>query len=156
MEIRKANQKDFKELLELDMQNMRHHMKLNKLNWEPIKKIRNAVSKELKKDLNNPKTIIFTANVDGKIVGYISNSFQGKTPYTKTKKKGTIDDLFVLEEYRKKGIGKNLINEAFILFKSRGIKIVSISVSSNNLPTLELYKNFGFKENVKKMHLKLK
>ncbi|MBU0467007.1 MAG: GNAT family N-acetyltransferase [Nanoarchaeota archaeon] len=156
MEVRKANQKDFKELFKLVMQNMGYHMKLTKLNWEPIKKIRKAESEELKKDLKRSKTIIFVAEVYGKIVGYITASFQGKTPYTKTKKKSAIDDLFVLGEYRKKGIGKALINKTLDLSKSKGIKIVSLSVSSSNLPTLKLYKRFGFKENVKKMNLKLK
>ncbi len=156
MEIRKVNQDDFKELFKLVMQSMRDHMKLNKLNWEPITKIRKAESKELRKDFKDNKTKIFVAEINGKTVGYINFSFQGKNPYTETKKKGIINDLFVLENNRKKGIGKALVNDAILLFRSRGIKTISLSVSSNNFPALKVYEKFNFKENVKKMNLNLK
>lgn len=154
MDTRRAKHKDFKELLDLAMRNMRHHMKLNDLDWGPIEGIRRAESDELRRALRSPKTIIIVAEKDGRIVGYITLSFQGKSPYT-TKKKGTIDDLFVLEHYRRRGIGKSLIDEALISFKSRGVEIVSISVSSQNLPTIRMYETFNFKEHVKKMHLQL-
>ena len=156
MQIRNTNQKDFKELFELVMENMKYHMKLTKLNWEPISKIRKAELSELRKDFKNSKTKIFVSEVEGKIVGYVNCSLQEKNPYTKTKKKGEINDLFVLEKYRKQGIGKALINETISFFKSNNVKNISISVNSNNIPTLKVYEKFGFKESVKKMNLKLK
>lgn len=156
MQIRNVNQKDFNELFELVMENMVYHMKLTKLNWEPISKIRKAEFSELKKDLKNPKTKIFVYEIQGKIVGYVNCSLQGKNPYTKTKKKGEINDLFVLEKYRKQGIGKALIKKAISFFKSKNVKNISISVNSNNIPTLRVYEKLGFKESVKKMFLTLK
>lgn len=161
MKIREANKRDFKEVLELVIQNTQHHIKLDKLYWKPHKisweslvKIRETESKELKKDLVDAKTKILVAVMEKKIAGFISISFM-KNPYMKVRR-GEINDLFVLEDYRKKGIGKALTKKGFSLFKSKGIKIISLNASSNNIPTLKFYKNIGFKENLKRLSLKLK
>jgi len=162
MEIRKANKKDFGKLLELIIQNTKYNIKLDKmtlkpqkLNWESLEEIKKTESEELKKDFRNSKKKIFVAVLEEKIIGFIKISFLGKNPYIKTKR-GEIDELFVLEDYRKKGIGKALIKKGFFLFKSKEIKLISISVISNNIPTLKIYEKLGFKESVKRMNLKLK
>ena len=153
MNIRKIIKEDFEEVISLVMQNMNYHMKLNKFNWESIANIRKEELKELRKDFNSSKTKIFVAERDKKIIGYINFSFLGKSPYTKTKKKGVINDLFILGKYRRKGVGEALVREARLLFKSRGIKNVTISVISSNFSTLRFYEKIGFKEYVKKMEL---
>lgn len=156
MSIRKALKGDFSELFDLVMGNMKHHIKINKLKWEPIDKIKKLELKSLKEDFNDKKIKIFIYEIEGKIVGYINFSIIKCSSYTKVKYRGEIHDLFVSKKYRKKGIGKKLVNYALSFFNSKNIKNIFISVSSNNISSITFYENLGFKETVKKMNLSLK
>lgn len=155
MKIRLADKNDFEEILSLVMKNMEYHMKMNKQDWEPIEDIKREEAKELKEDLKDPKTKIFIAEEDNGSVGYINLSLHKKNPYTKTRRKGEIDDLFVLKKFRKKRIGKALVRNALEYFRSKSVKSVSLSVNSQNIPALKFYENFGFKEVVRKMVLNI-
>ena len=157
MEIRKANQKDFKELLEIVLKCTIHHHDLDKkmlghkkLKRGSIKELKENESKILKKDLKKSDTIIFIATEKDKIVGFINISFSKKNANIKSKL-GEIDDFFILEEHRKKGIGEMLLKKALSLFKLKKVKSISLNVSANNLPALNFYEKFGFKEFMKRI-----
>lgn len=154
--IRKATGKDFAELLDLMMENMKHHIRLSKLSWESLEKIKKEQAKELRKDLDSTKTTILVYENEEKILGYVTLSLLKKSPYLKPKVRGSIDDLFVSQKFRRKGIGRDLINSAISLLKSKGVRDISISVVSRNKDAISAYEKFGFKEDIKKMNLRIR
>ncbi|WP_010677966.1 GNAT family N-acetyltransferase [Bacillus timonensis] len=58
---------------------------------------------------------------------------------------GIITELYVLPNYRNKGIAKTLCNEAFIYLKSEGLNKVQLNVFSGNRAK-SIYEELGFKE----------
>ncbi len=159
MQVREANQKDFEELLELILKcTIYHHdldkkmMGTNKLIRGSVQELRKKESKELNENLKKSDTKILVAIIENKLVGFIILSFPAKNANIKSKR-GEIDDFFVLEEYRKKKVGKMLFEKAFSLFKSKKVKLISLDVSSNNYPALKFYEKFCFKESMKRMYL---
>jgi len=58
---------------------------------------------------------------------------------------GVIMYLGVLEEFRRKGIGKILVIEAEKYFKSRGIRTFMASTRSWNKPSIILFTQLGYK-----------
>ncbi len=157
MLIRKANKKDFKELLELVLECTIYHHELDKKNLGDkklkrgsIKNIKENESKILKGDLKNNSTTIFIAIEKSKIVGFITLSLLEKNANIKSKR-GEINDLFILEDYRKKGIGKMLIKKAISFFKSQKVKLILLNVDSNNFSALKFYEKIGFKELMKRI-----
>jgi ribosomal protein S18 acetylase RimI-like enzyme len=55
--------------------------------------------------------------------------------------------MYVMKDYAGKSLGRRLVDEALISSrKMNGIEIVSLTVSSDNLPALRLYGKVGFQE----------
>lgn len=59
-------------------------------------------------------------------------------------KYGWIDDFFVSKEYRREGIGKNLLNKALYELRFRNINESRLEVWSANVRAMSLYKKLGF------------
>jgi ribosomal protein S18 acetylase RimI-like enzyme len=58
---------------------------------------------------------------------------------------GITDSIFTLPDWRGKGIGKNLINEALRFLQENGIKQSCLEVSSLNEKAFNLYTRMGYK-----------
>ncbi len=87
-------------------------------------------------------------------IGYVLYSWH-ITPLKLKKKAGTIYDLFVLREYRGRGIGTSLMKEAINDLRNHGVRIVRINALSKNINAIHLYEKLGFREFLKTMHLQL-
>ena len=59
---------------------------------------------------------------------------------------GMIQALVVHQNYRRMGVAKALIQEAFYRMKRRGIKRAFLYVSPTNIPAIKLYQSIGFKK----------
>lgn len=58
----------------------------------------------------------FVAILDGKIVGYITVYIKSQPSFWKIKKVGEISGLMVHNDYRRKGIARQLLNKAVDFF----------------------------------------
>lgn len=86
----------------------------------------------------NDDKVIFVAEDNGKIIGFISVNIYKDLGYI------YLDDYSVSESYRGKGIGSKLMNMAFDFAKEKGINQVDTHVESANKESIEFYKNRGF------------
>ncbi|MGB9958948.1 MAG: GNAT family N-acetyltransferase [Candidatus Bathyarchaeales archaeon] len=106
------------------------------------------------KNIKGENTIVFVAEVEGKIVGYSLGWVS--QPWGYKGKRGYICDCFVEESYRRYGIGKALIENTLNWFTEKGVECVEADVYSANVPSLRLFKKFGFKEVFKRLRLTVK
>lgn len=83
--------------------------------------------------------IVFVAEKEGKIVGYVS----GKRLEDK---KGEVCSLAVLEDYRGHKIGNHLMKHIHDRMRKSNLEIVGLTVSTKWKPTRELYKKRGYKK----------
>ncbi|WP_029903975.1 GNAT family N-acetyltransferase [Prevotella sp. 10(H)] len=83
-------------------------------------------------------------NEDGIIVGYVNFFF---AYYTWTGKSMYMDDLYVRQEYRGKGIGTLLINKVIDKAKEENCNGLRWQVSEWNHPAITFYKSLGAKIN---------
>jgi ribosomal protein S18 acetylase RimI-like enzyme len=76
---------------------------------------------------------------------------------SKLRHKAYIRSMYVQPEYRKKGIGKLLLNDLIARAKAiKEIEILLLDVVTNNLPAKQLYLSFGFQiYGIEKMAYKL-
>lgn len=79
-----------------------------------------------------------TSNLAGFVLNYhsFSSVSQGKIVI--------LNDLFVVPEYRKKGIAERLINSAFDLAKQVGVIRVDLGTGKDNATAQRLYEKIGF------------
>lgn len=108
-------------------------------NYQFNKKI---TEKNLRDFLCNPELgRLWLIQIDGMIIGYIvltfgfSFEYQGKDAF--------IDEFFIREDFRKKGIGKRTLE--FVLSKAEklGVKALHLEVEKHNNAN-RLYKGMGF------------
>jgi mycothiol synthase len=83
---------------------------------------------------------IFIAEIDAKPVGIIEAFVDKK----REEKKGFIHNLGVLSEFRRKGIGRELVNKAFQSLKERGMETAEAEWVRGDKPACKLFESMGF------------
>jgi GNAT superfamily N-acetyltransferase len=57
---------------------------------------------------------------------------------------GVVDDVFVLPEWRRRGIAKRLVGEGIRYFRELGVQEVHLDVVQSNEPAISLYRSMGY------------
>ena len=93
--------------------------------------------KEVKKDDISPFVSYIEYYEENKIIGTLKYS----TIYDRIE----IDNIFVEENYRRKGIGNKLLIELINLAKNRNKNEIILEVNDKNEAAIKLYEKNGFK-----------
>jgi ribosomal protein S18 acetylase RimI-like enzyme len=105
--------------------------------------------------INQGSGIIYVAETDGKIAGYIAGYIREQSEEDlwefKQERCGYIPDLFIAEKFRGKGIGQNLMQKAEEFFRAKGCHSMEISVASNNEVAHSLYRKRNFTDRLIEM-----
>lgn len=89
--------------------------------------------------------VVLVAILDNKIVGYLVGSLNTGYSYNKTIQ-AELDNMCILEEYRKLGIGTQLFLEFKRICKNNNTSELKVVASYKNLNAINFYKNNGFVE----------
>lgn len=95
----------------------------------------------LKERLRNKESIILVAKMDDHYVGFTQlyptfSSVAMKRAYI-------LNDLFVVERYRKNGVAKALMNAAFQFAANQDSRFVALETGANNMKAQALYEKMG-------------
>lgn len=144
--FRKAIQSDYNTISKLKIQahNFHHNNRPDfyKYSELPINK------KEYKELLNKKDNYIYVVESDNKICGYAIIkviSFRDN-PLIVNHKRFFIDDLYIDQSYRNKGIGKFLMKELESICKSNGFKYIDLNVWNFNSEAIDFFKRIGMKD----------
>ena len=89
---------------------------------------------------------IFVAEVEGCPIGYVTTHVDRATMM------GSIPNLAVLPEHRRKGIARGLINHAVAYLKGEGMRYVRIQTLETNESGRHVYPACGFREIARQIH----
>jgi mycothiol synthase len=88
-------------------------------------------------------------NLDGLLIaewnGQTAGMVQALVDKFREEKKGFIQSLAVLPEFRRKGIAKKLVSEALLNLKERGMNVAAAWAQTDRLACVHIYDSFGFK-----------
>lgn len=143
IEIKKADITYLKDIQ--DLNNQLFELEYNK--FDPALKVGWTFEKDGEKYFNNMlnNEIVYIALDKDKVVGYLAGSINIQGSYV-TKSLAEIDNMFILEEYRKYGIGTKLISEfKSYCFKNK-IEELKVTASAKNKNAIEFYMKNGFNE----------
>ncbi|MBQ3511549.1 MAG: GNAT family N-acetyltransferase [Bacilli bacterium] len=141
--IKKATIEDLNTIQ--DLNNKLFELEYN--NFDPSLKIGwpyEIAGEEYFKDLIENQ-IIYLAIMNNEIVGYLAGSIHVEYSYN-TNTLAELDNMFILEEYRKYGIGTKLFNEFKKHCKENNIQELKVTASSKNLNAIKFYQKNGFEE----------
>ena len=94
-------------------------------------------SKELlQKQIEENPDLYLGALINDKLIGCVLATFDGR--------KGWINRLAVSPEYRKQGIGQQLIDAAEKALKKRGATVIGVLIFDTNTASLNLFEKMGY------------
>ena len=126
--------------LEIDEAKQQSPIISKKKMLDGLKKMRSFTKKRLSRELKNKDHYWYFIKYRGSLAGFINI----KTNNIKTLKVGVLEKIYVLPEFRRKGIAKNAIKFILKKFKSQGIKTVTARVYAKNIPSIKLNESLGF------------
>ncbi len=105
----------------------------------------NPNNDSFKSVFENSNSFIYVAEENKKLIGLATMSLRYVVRYAKPILQ--LEELFVLEEHRKKGIGKKFVE--ILLEKAKELKCRSIYIESRIelTPAHQFYENLGYKKN---------
>lgn len=140
--IRNATEDDLETIQELNLKLFEKEIKefdssLDK-NWTFSEKGKSYFTDRIKKG------IALIAEVGGAPIGYLVGGEAETQEYRKIGKTAELDNMFVLEKFRQKGVGKALVNGFFKWCKENGYKKIRVDASARNNNAINFYRKLGF------------
>lgn len=90
------------------------------------------------------KGFLFVAKNGNKPIGFCTSSIF-EMPLEASEIMGSINDLYVLPEFRGRGIGRKLVAESLKKLKAQGVNTARLNVLKENRAAVKLYRKLGFK-----------
>lgn len=152
--VRKAVDSDVPSILKLwkalEAHHVRHHGYGRGI-FEYKKGREATFLKYLKKQSRRRNSVVFVAEIGGKIVGYIMVEIQKLPPIYAHDKNAYVCDIVVDSQYRGRGIGTALLEEAEGWARKKKMYSIALMVHVANDNAISVYREFGFREH----HLKM-
>lgn len=104
-----------------------------KLSYKPFGRDRKD---RINRELEQPQSLFLVAEVDGKIVGSVLGTHDGR--------KGWINRVSVDPQFRRQGIAKKLITMIEKYFGSSGIDIIACLIEDSNTLSSEIFQRLGY------------
>lgn len=144
MQIRKATEGDINIIKKLnkdlfDFEEIYGHE--YNLNWT----YEEAGEKYFKQRFEDGNSIIFAAEDGGAIIGYVI-AFVSNYTYRRVNPICEIENMFVEEKYRRKGVGKLLIEAVKGEAGKRGVKRLRVGAIIQNERAVNFYRGQGFSD----------
>ncbi len=137
IKIRELEEKDLNEATNLISRLKRFNAEHDTL-FSLNENLEDIVKKYLKESISLKERDALVAEDNGKIVGIIMVEIIDRLFY-KPKNEARITEIYILPEYRKKGLGGKLINEIITRETKKGCMILTVEFPSENLVAHKFY-----------------
>ena len=154
--IRRASTRDAPEMGELGAALMRTHYALDPLRFlEPDSGDSGGYSSFLASQLDEESAVVFVAERQRKIVGYVYGAIEPLSWKDLRDKCGFIHDLLVIDGARGGGIGEALLEAAVEWLREQGMPRVVLGAAARNDRARRLFERRGFRPTMIEMTLEL-
>jgi len=151
MTIIPATESHIPEIVEIWKEFMDFHSKIDPYfarNEEGHSKFEEWVKDLMKSDTAK----VLVALKDGQVVAYSLSQINKRPPLFKEVDYGYVYDLAVKKEYRRKGIGEQMLAEILGWFKSHQITRIELMVLAKNHVAFSFWEKHGFKVFLNRMY----
>lgn len=141
--VRLAEERDKEQIIDL----MVRAKKLNE-EFDPLlkltSKLQDMVTRYVEEALTSSSSLLLVAEHGGRLVGVLKAEIIDRIFYDPPLE-GIIRELYILPEYRRKGVGKMLVTEAFKILQERGAGLLTAEFPSLHKIAVEFYEKMGFR-----------
>lgn len=104
-----------------------------------------SVSKEyVRSKISSSNSVVLVAEIDGKVVGVVIGDLEDRLFY-EPRIAGVIKEFYILPEYRRKGLGKRMLNEIIEALRKKGAQMIMADFPALNEIAIEFYKKMNFR-----------
>ncbi|ADY01885.1 GCN5-related N-acetyltransferase [Vulcanisaeta moutnovskia 768-28] len=142
--LREARESDVETLIDLVV-------RLKRLNseFDPLFSARNDCAERAREYLLNAihdskGHLILVAEDMGKIVGVLKADIRERLFYSPSIE-GAIVDFYVMPEYRRKGLGRMMLEKAIAMLRERGAQLITAEFPTQNQIAINFYNKMGFR-----------
>ncbi|MEZ9574507.1 N-acetyltransferase family protein [Vibrio sp. 10N.261.55.F4] len=148
--LRAAKHTDLEQLNELMFELHHHHHLASPEHFKTAEEIEQE--KSIARYLDDPECLVYVALKGELIVGFISGHFcELISTVSKSVPMGSVDELFVLPDYRKESIAEKLFSKVEATFDDYGVEQVFVEVWDFNSPAKDFYQKMGFTPHIQWM-----
>jgi ribosomal protein S18 acetylase RimI-like enzyme len=153
--IRKATIEDVSAILKLWRELMDFNKQYDK-HWTRSKTGHKNIGNFIRGHIKDNAYCILVAAAGGYIIGYcLSDIRKCDPPVLKIREYGNISSLVVTKDYRRRGVGENLLRETVSWFSKKGIHRIEVYVSTFNNLAREFYAKMRFKPYLEAVFLEI-
>jgi len=140
--VRQARREDLEEIAGLIVRFYRFNEEFDSawVSTESMDRARNVIEDILSDERN----LLLVAEYDGRIVGVIRSELQDE-PMLVNSPIAVVKELYVIPEYRRRGIATKLIEETRRILEGRGAKILAAEFPAHNEVAKSFYEKLGFR-----------
>jgi|WetSurMetagenome_2_1015567.scaffolds.fasta_scaffold144239_2 ribosomal protein S18 acetylase RimI-like enzyme len=99
----------------------------------------------LRKQLKSDKSLVLVALDGAKTIGYSISELQD-IPGSKIERRGHINHMHVVGNYRRQGIGQKMYREILKWFRTNDIKVLEIQITTKNVLASNFWRKQGFRD----------
>src|SRR5215475_2698721 len=96
--------------------------------------------------INDPECLVLVAEDSGQVLGYVYASLEGTSWRDLRGPCGFVHDVYVDDEARHRGIGRDLVRAAMMWIRSHGLGQVVLWSKTRNESAQRLFASLGFRE----------
>ena len=108
-------------------------------------------AKFLIRQLDDPKAIVLVADDHGDVIGYVYATDEGYDYMSLRGPAGVLQDILVAPEFRRRGVGEQLLQAAMETLKGRGVSQIVLSTAERNADAQRLFARAGFRRTMVEM-----
>lgn len=106
--------------------------------------------------LNDTHTRVYVAEINNAVIGYALGVIVDLVPEMFVQETGGfLADIFVDSDYRRRGVGRKLVNTLCDWFRARGVSYLELYVASRNADGKEFWSAVGGREIMTRMRVQL-
>jgi ribosomal protein S18 acetylase RimI-like enzyme len=105
----------------------------------------------MSRQLDNPDVAVLVADDQGDVIGYAYAAVEGYDYMSLRGPAGVLHDIIVDPDYRRRGVGRLLLDATLAYLKSRGSPRVVLSTAEHNATAQRLFASVGFRRTMIEM-----
>jgi ribosomal protein S18 acetylase RimI-like enzyme len=143
IKIREATQNDKPSLTEMRLALQVHDEAHNPRTWQTTPQGKRRQAEQVDAMLQDPEGSVLIAEENGKSVGFTWGTAIIRPHYTPDRV-GSINLIYIIEGYRRRGIGTQLVKALFDHFKTHQVKMITLNYILGNPHAEGFWKKLGF------------
>ena len=141
--IRKAAYSDVERIVELRLLSQEHAEKSNQLIWRITEEGKKLIKQKVETDLTDSNVAVLLAEVGGEVIGYVRGEVTSRIDHMPTTV-GQISLMYVVKQFRRKGVGRRLMKELCKFFNSNKAEDLTVRYIIGNKEAEGFWRKLGF------------